>query len=102
MLSIGQQAADFIKVLRPALNAANMSNIGITCCESEGWGTQATLTNWSPQAGNTNEKLIQVDNTTNTVVASKRVRAFAQFSWYIRSGASGWGLLVGGLVRVRI
>jgi hypothetical protein len=51
MLSNGAQAADFVKVLRPALNAANMSNIGITCCESEGWGTQSSLTNQLKSSG---------------------------------------------------
>ncbi|KAN0115459.1 glycoside hydrolase family 30 protein [Hyaloscypha variabilis] len=43
MLSNGQQAADFVKILRPALDAANMSSVGITCCDSEGWGTQGSL-----------------------------------------------------------
>jgi len=37
MLSNGQQAAAFIKVLRPALDAANLTNVGIVCCESTGW-----------------------------------------------------------------
>jgi O-glycosyl hydrolase len=51
MLSNGAQAADFVKVLRPALNSANMSSVGITCCESEGWGTQASLTNQLKSSG---------------------------------------------------
>lgn len=37
MLSSGTQAADFIKVLYPELKAANMSNVAIACCDSEGW-----------------------------------------------------------------
>jgi O-glycosyl hydrolase len=37
MLSSGTQAADFIKVLSPTLKAANLSNVLITCCDSDGW-----------------------------------------------------------------
>ena len=37
MLSNGQQAADFIKVLHKTLQANNMSSIGINCCENTGW-----------------------------------------------------------------
>ena len=51
MLSNGAQAADFVKILRPALDAANLSSIGITCCESEGWGSQASLTSGLKSAG---------------------------------------------------
>jgi O-glycosyl hydrolase len=37
MLSNGAQAAAFIKVLRPSLDAANMSQVQIVCCENTGW-----------------------------------------------------------------
>lgn len=39
------------------------------------------------QWGNTNEKMIKIDDTTKDVQISKRVWAFAQFSRYIRPGA---------------
>jgi hypothetical protein len=37
MQSSGTQAADFIKVLRPTLDAANLTSVGINCCEATGW-----------------------------------------------------------------
>ncbi|KAF2748923.1 glycoside hydrolase family 30 protein [Sporormia fimetaria CBS 119925] len=37
MLSSGTQAADFIKVLRPTLDRANLTHVGINCCEATGW-----------------------------------------------------------------
>ncbi|KAF2840089.1 glycoside hydrolase family 30 protein [Patellaria atrata CBS 101060] len=37
MLSSGAQAAEFIKVLSPTLAAANLSHVGIICCENTGW-----------------------------------------------------------------
>lgn len=37
MQSSGTQAADFIKVLRPTLDAANLTSIGINCCDATGW-----------------------------------------------------------------
>jgi O-glycosyl hydrolase len=40
MRSSGQQAADFIKVLRPALDRANYTGVKITCCDAEGWSSQ--------------------------------------------------------------
>lgn len=40
MRSNGQQAADFIKVLRPALDKSNYTNVKITCCDAEGWSSQ--------------------------------------------------------------
>jgi hypothetical protein len=43
MLSNGQQAAAFIKVLRPALDAANLTNVGIVCCESTGWSQAQSI-----------------------------------------------------------
>ena len=42
-LSDGQQAADFIKVLYPTLQAAGLST-GIVCCDAEGWNDQKTFT----------------------------------------------------------
>ncbi len=51
MLSSGTQAASFIKVLSPTLAAANLSSIGITCCDSEGWGNQGTMTSQLKSAG---------------------------------------------------
>ncbi|KAH8651527.1 glycoside hydrolase superfamily [Tricladium varicosporioides] len=44
MLSSGAQAADFIKVLHPTLEAANLSYIKIACCDAEGWGDQKSMT----------------------------------------------------------
>jgi O-glycosyl hydrolase len=43
MLSSGTQAAEFIKTLVPTLKAANLSTT-ITCCDSEGWSNQASMT----------------------------------------------------------
>src|SRR5262245_24327497 len=40
----GAQAADFVKVLRPALNSANLSHVQIACCEATGWTVQRTYT----------------------------------------------------------
>lgn len=44
MLSSGTQAADFIKVLHPALAAAGLSSVGINCCDMVGWNDQVTAT----------------------------------------------------------
>ena len=44
MLSDGQQAADFIKVLYPTLQSAGLGSVGITCCDAEGWNDQKTFT----------------------------------------------------------
>jgi O-glycosyl hydrolase len=43
MRSTGQQAADFIKVLRPTLDRANYTAVKITCCDAEGWSSQAGM-----------------------------------------------------------
>ena len=43
MRSSGAQAADFIKVLYPTLQKANLSSVGITCCDAEGWSDQAGM-----------------------------------------------------------
>ncbi|KAI0105335.1 glycoside hydrolase family 30 protein [Nemania sp. FL0031] len=42
MRSSGSQAADFIKVLGPTLEKANLS-VGIACCDAEGWSSQAGM-----------------------------------------------------------
>lgn len=52
MNSNGAQAADFIKVLHAALETANLtSQVGIGCCESEGWGNQVNMVNGIKSAG---------------------------------------------------
>lgn len=52
MSSSGGQAADFIKVLYPTIQAANLSEqLGIACCDSEGWGNQVTMTGGIKSAG---------------------------------------------------
>ncbi|KAI1761743.1 glycoside hydrolase family 30 protein [Hypoxylon sp. FL1150] len=52
MNSNGAQAADFIKVLHATLEAANLtSQVGIGCCESEGWGNQVNMMNQIKSAG---------------------------------------------------
>ncbi|KAF2637869.1 putative endo-exoxylanase [Massarina eburnea CBS 473.64] len=43
MRSNGQQAADFIKVLRPTLDKANYTAVKITCCDAEGWSSQSGM-----------------------------------------------------------
>ncbi len=43
MQSSGSQAADFIKVLYPTLQAANFSNVGIACCDAEGWNDMKSM-----------------------------------------------------------
>ncbi|KAI0118674.1 glycoside hydrolase family 30 protein [Nemania sp. FL0031] len=46
MNSNGAQAADFIKIFYATLQAANLtSQVGIGCCESEGWGNQVNMLN---------------------------------------------------------
>ncbi|KAH7382122.1 glycoside hydrolase superfamily [Pyrenochaeta sp. MPI-SDFR-AT-0127] len=37
MQSSGTQAAEFIKILRPTLDRANLTSVGINCCEATGW-----------------------------------------------------------------
>ncbi|KAJ7129150.1 glycoside hydrolase superfamily [Mycena epipterygia] len=52
MLSSGTQAADFIKVLYPTLQSAGLSSqVQITCCDSEGWNNQKTMTSQLVSAG---------------------------------------------------
>jgi len=43
MRSNAQQAADFIKVLKPTLDKANYTGIKIACCDAEGWSSQAGM-----------------------------------------------------------
>lgn len=40
MLSDGQQAADFIKILRPTLDKAGYTDVKIACCDTTGWSKQ--------------------------------------------------------------
>lgn len=171
MTSNGNQAADFIKVLYATIAAANLTGqVGIACCDSEGWGNQVNMLNGIKSAGaegmlkvvtshtytggpgsgvmntkvpvwlseqcdlngqwttswysnggagegltwannvygalvnngisgyvywegvqwpnpNTNEKLIRVDNSTNTWEVSRRLWALANWSRYVRPGA---------------
>jgi len=44
MLSNGSQAAEVVVPLHASLAAANLSHIGITCCEGQGWSMQRDLT----------------------------------------------------------
>lgn len=170
MSSSGSQAADFIKVLYATLQGNNLTDqVGIACCDSEGWGNQVSMTNAIKSAGaesmlkavtshtytggpsgtmntkvpvwlseqcdlnggwttawysnggagegltwannvygalvnngisgyvywegvqwpnpNTNEKLIKVDNSTNTIEVSRRLWALANWSRFVRPGA---------------
>lgn len=43
MRSSARQAADFINVLYPTLQKANLSHVQITCCDAEGWSSQAGM-----------------------------------------------------------
>ncbi|KAH8880400.1 glycoside hydrolase [Thozetella sp. PMI_491] len=52
MSSSGAQAADFIKILYPTIQAANLTDqLGIACCDSEGWGNQVSMVNAIKSAG---------------------------------------------------
>jgi hypothetical protein len=52
MASSGSQAAEFIKILSTTLQAANLSSqVGIACCDSEGWGNQVSMVNAIKSAG---------------------------------------------------
>jgi len=51
MQSNGNQAADFIKVLGATLDANNLTDVGINCCESMGWGNQVNMLNNIKSAG---------------------------------------------------
>ncbi|KAF2847120.1 glycoside hydrolase family 30 protein [Plenodomus tracheiphilus IPT5] len=56
MLSSGTQAADLIKILRPTLDRANLTHIGITCCDATGWNVASQHASQIASAGA--EKLI--------------------------------------------
>ncbi|KAK3367570.1 glycoside hydrolase superfamily [Podospora didyma] len=43
MRSSGTQAADFIKVLRPTLDKANLTNVLINCCDTMGYNVMNTM-----------------------------------------------------------
>ncbi|KAI1265679.1 glycoside hydrolase family 30 protein [Xylariaceae sp. FL1019] len=45
MRSSGTQAADFIKILGPTLQKANLSSVGINCCDAEGWSSRGSPMN---------------------------------------------------------
>jgi len=51
MRSSGTQAADFIKVLHPTLKKAGMEQIGIACCDTEGWNDQNGMSQQMTAAG---------------------------------------------------
>lgn len=52
MASSGAQAAEFIKILSTTLQAANLSSqVGIACCDSEGWGNQVSMLSAIKSAG---------------------------------------------------
>lgn len=170
MSSNGNQAADFIKILSATIkNSSYADQVGIACCDSEGWGNQVNMVNniksagaesmlkavtshtytggasgtmntkvpvwlseqcdlnggwttsWYSNGGagegltwanniynavvnngisgylywegvqwpnpNTNEKIIKVDNSTNTYEVARRLWAFANWSRYVRPGA---------------
>lgn len=55
----GTQAADFIKILGPTLEKANLSSVGINCCDPEGWNSQAGMLG----------QLSSVDNYISTITA---------------------------------
>ncbi|KAI2602154.1 glycoside hydrolase family 30 protein [Hypoxylon sp. NC1633] len=59
MRMTGSQAADFIKVLGPTLEKANLSSVGINCCDPEGWNSQASMLS----------QLVSVDNYISTITA---------------------------------
>ncbi|RYP76847.1 hypothetical protein DL771_001583 [Monosporascus sp. 5C6A] len=47
----GNQAADFIKILRPTLAKNNLSHVEIACCEATGWNAQSQYTQQLKSAG---------------------------------------------------
>ncbi|OTA99172.1 glycoside hydrolase family 30 protein [Hypoxylon sp. CI-4A] len=97
MNSNGQQAADFIKVLHATLEAANLtSQVGIGCCESEGWGNQVNMVNAIKSAG-AESLLATITSHTYTggvpVWLSEQCDLQGQWttSWY-QGGGAGEGL----------
>ncbi|KAI0199607.1 glycoside hydrolase family 30 protein [Astrocystis sublimbata] len=66
MNSNGAQAADFIKLFHATLEAANLtSQVGIGCCESEGWGNQVNMLN-AIKSANAESMLAMVTSHTYT------------------------------------
>lgn len=51
MQSSGTQAAEFIKVLRPTLDVANLTSVGINCCEATGWNVASQHASQIASAG---------------------------------------------------
>ncbi|KAH6912275.1 xylanase [Coprinopsis sp. MPI-PUGE-AT-0042] len=51
MQSDGTQAASFIPILYRTLQDANLTSVGITCCDSIGWPGQRTMTSQLISAG---------------------------------------------------
>ncbi|KAH6912267.1 xylanase [Coprinopsis sp. MPI-PUGE-AT-0042] len=51
MLSDGNMAASFIPILHRTLQAANLSSVGINCCDAIGWPGQRTMTSQLVAAG---------------------------------------------------
>ncbi|KAF1968301.1 glycoside hydrolase [Bimuria novae-zelandiae CBS 107.79] len=111
MRSNGQQAADFVKVLRPTLDKAKFTEVKITCCDAEGGTVRQALgpspfffnngagegLTWALKihdaitranvSGATNSKLTRIANDRKSVIPSKRLWAFANWSRHVRPGA---------------
>ncbi|KFY38816.1 hypothetical protein V495_06362 [Pseudogymnoascus sp. VKM F-4514 (FW-929)] len=102
MFSSGTQAADFIKVLHPALAAAGLGSVGINCCDMRirirgyTWanniytaivnGGVSAYFYWEGiEVATNNARLIQISGT--TVNPSGRLWAYAQWSRSVRPGA---------------
>ncbi|KAF7327207.1 Glycoside hydrolase [Mycena kentingensis (nom. inval.)] len=120
MNSNGQQAADFIKVLAPTLAAANLTT-KITCCDSEGWNNQVTMTAAINSAGAlgllgvvtshsyTSSPSTNLINTTHNVWQTEYADlsgALLPNNWF-SSGAAGEGLtwanrIFDGIVNARL
>lgn len=113
MLSSGTQAADFIKILAPTIQAANLST-GIACCDSEGWSNQGTMTSQIKAAGaesllsiitshsytsspgspiNTSKKVWQTENAD--------LQGAWQSAWY-SSGGAGEGMHWASLIHTAV
>lgn len=100
MLSSGTQAADFIKVLHPALAAAGLSNVGITCCDMVGWKDQITATQQLKTAGVENmlsritshgyssDPTTPIDTTRPTWMTEKETTDAWNANWYSTGSVS--------------
>jgi O-glycosyl hydrolase len=51
MQASGTQAAEFIKILRPTLDSANLTGVGINCCEATGWNVASQHASQIASAG---------------------------------------------------